>query len=189
MVEGHRAVKEGTTGFATRWDRAWSPLRLRLRHVLHLRLPALWIAGVAIRRSGGSLPDNTPGLQLSKFSPNGLSLRTAERNVEQDHQLARGSTPWECLNRLQQERHRALRNFEIRRARSKHAKPATDSLLTIVIMESAAVFGCKERACRRLSRQLCAIVQGSTTSTPVPSKSRTFLVTRTAPRDRDMAAI
>ena len=47
----------------------------------------------------------------------------------------------------------------------------------------------KERACRRLSRQLCAIVQGSTTSTPVPSKSRTFLVTRTAPRERDMAAI
>ena len=33
------------------------------------------------------------------------------------------------------------------------------------------------------------VAQGSTTSTPVPWKSRTFRVTRTAPRERDMAAI
>lgn len=33
------------------------------------------------------------------------------------------------------------------------------------------------------------VVQGSTTSIPAPSKSRSFLVTRTAPRARDMAAI
>ena len=176
------------------------------------------VAGVAIRRSERSLPEwfgrcagaddrgvgaghaidcrgltrQHHGLQLSKFSPNCLSLRAVERNVEQDFQLAGSSTPWKCLDRLQQERHRILRNTEVRPTGSKHARRATDTLLSIVIIESAktAVFECKKRVrVYGCPRHICATDQGSTTSTLIPSKSRTFRVTRAAPRERQMAAI
>ena len=58
---------------------------------------------------------------------------------------SRGSTPWECLNRLQQERHRILRSTEFRPTGSTHARGAADARLLIVIIESAEaeVFECK----------------------------------------------